>query len=469
MGLAIALEISRNSKLDFANALRALGWFGIIHGSHEWFEMFLLLNPSLIDGNGLSWISLARLVLLASSFLMLLAFGARLIAGPTRLSTLWSVMGVVSGVWALGLLIMAITQRDFKTIASAADVYTRYSLAIPGAVLTAWGLLIQRQKFHQDDMRQFSHDLTLAAFAFALYGGIGQLFTQPSALFPSTYLNSDVFVKTFGIPIQVFRAAMATLAAIFIIRSLRAFEYENRSQIEKLRQAQIDERRRLEETRAELLHRTVTAQEAERQRIARELHDETGQTLTAIGLGLRGLSETIKSNPNRAVQQANQLEDLAGAGLDELQRLVAGLHPPQLDDLGLLAALRWFAAETNKHFNLPVSIHSQGFSANQLAPEINALLYRIVQEAITNAIRHAQATQISVRLESKEQRINLAIEDNGKGFEVERQLNNNEKPSWGLLGIIERASLANGECEIKSIPGRGTIVEVSVPTQNRGE
>ena len=149
------------------------------------------------------------------------------------------------------------------------------------------------------------------------------------------FINSDLFIRTFGFPVQVFRAGCATMAAVFITRSLRAFQVESNQRIKELHDAQVAEQERLDALKAELLHRTVIAQESERQRIARELHDETGQTLTALGMGLRGMSEMISTNRNRAIEQANQLEKLAMDGVEELQRMVSGLHPPQLDDLGL--------------------------------------------------------------------------------------------------------------------------------------
>jgi signal transduction histidine kinase len=219
---------------------------------------------------------------------------------------------------------------------------------------------LQRQRFIRAGLGGFGRDVALAALAFLLYGVVGQLFASPSNIFPSNYLNAVEFLRWFGFPIQVFRAAMACIAAIFIIRSMRSLEEETRRRIESLREAQLAERRRLENVRSELLHRTVKAQEAERQRIARELHDETGQTLTALGLGLRGLSETVQNNPGRAAQQAKQLEGVAVAGLDELQRLVSGLHPPQLDDLGLSAALRWYAGEITRRGGLRVSFTRGG-------------------------------------------------------------------------------------------------------------
>ena len=469
MGLAILLEIGHSSENDFAKALRPLAGFGLVHGSHEWFEMFLLINPEFAQDPAHVWIAPLRILLLASSFMMLIAFGARLIAGPPRRDLSLRIIMVTVLVWGAGLIWVLSTQPTGSEQAIAADVYTRYSLAIPGAALTVWGLLLQRRSFIQIGLPSFGRDVFVAAVAFGLYGGVGQLFASPSAIFPSTYVNASIFMQWFGFPVQVFRAAMAMIAAISIIHSLRAFEEENHRRIEALREAQLAERQRLEATRAELLHRTVKAQESERQRIARELHDETGQTLTALGLGLRGLTETIPVDSHRAVLQAKQLENLAVNGLDELQRLVTGLHPPQLDDLGLMAALRWYANQIKERFGLPVQLSSQGTPV-ELPIEVRTVVFRIVQEAMTNTIRHAGASQVSIRLDFTPAELCLEVEDNGMGFDVGKVMNNTAvRPCWGLLGIMERAALIGATCQILSQPGKGTLVIVCVPQDREVE
>jgi signal transduction histidine kinase len=464
MGLAVLVEVSHSSELDFGRALRPLIGFGMVHGSHEWVEMFLLIRQQLYGLANPLWIPTLRIALLASSFMMLVAFGARLICGPTKRSLMLLMLGTVILIWAIGLIGVMTLQPRGASRTVAADVYTRYALAIPGAVLTVWGLILQRQRFFRAGMYSFGRDVSLAALAFGLYGGVGQLFTSPSTIFPSEYLNSDVFLHWFGFPVQVLRGLAAMMAAVFIIRSLRAFGAESNRRINELREAQIAEQRHLEELRAELLHRTVKAQESERQRIARELHDETGQTLTAMGMGLRGISENIPTNPKRAIQQAQQLEKSALEGVKELQRLVSGLHPPQLDDLGLLAAIRWYANDVTEHYKLPVNVSSQGVNPD-LSPEVRAALFRVVQEAITNAIRHAVANQVNVRIQNAEKEINLQVEDDGQGFDVDTVLRRGpgSPPCWGLLGIEERASLVGGTCKITSTPGKGTCVEVNVP------
>jgi signal transduction histidine kinase len=462
MGLAVLLERGHSSKLDFSLALQPLGVFGLVHGSHEWLEMFLLIYPQVTTNPQNQWLPTLRVILLAISFMSLVLFGARLLAGPRSGRMQLGMLLVVTFLWLAGLTWVNSAHLSGMNRLTAADVYTRYSLAIPGAALTVWGLLVQRNRFIQQGMQGFGRDVAIAALAFGLYGGIGQLFASPSALFPSIFLNSDTFLRWFGFPIQVFRALTACVAAVFIIRSLRAFEVETRQQIEKLRAAQLDEQRRLEETRAELLHRTVKAQESERERIARELHDETGQTLTALGMGLRGLSDTILSNPQRAVQQASRLEELAVSGLDELQRIVTGLHPPQLDDLGLPAALRWYAGEIKSRFGLPVDLEFSG-DLQDFTPEERTVFFRIAQEAITNAVRHAQASIVTLTLEADAQHARLRVQDDGQGFDAENALRRDRNRSnWGLLGMQERAALIGGVCRIKSQPGKGTLVEVSV-------
>jgi signal transduction histidine kinase len=463
MGLAVMLEVGRSSKFDFARALRSLAGFGLVHGSHEWMEMFLLIYPGFHKLAIYRLVGHGRVVLLAISFLFLISFGAGLIAGPKRKKLSWQLLGAIASSWAVGLVWLFLAEPA-ETGIIAADVYTRYALAIPGAALTAWGLFLQRQKFQQAGMGSFGRDVIVAALAFGLYGGIGQLFSAPSIIFPSTFLNSETFLSWFGFPIQLFRSIMACIAAVAIIRSLRAFEEETRRQIESLSHAQLAERQRLEELRAELLRRTVRAQELERQRIARELHDEIGQTLTALGMGLQAISGNALSKPERVNKQAHELQNIVDAGISGLQNLITGLHPPQLDDFGLMAALRWYSAQVKDRLGLTVTVTSRG-NEPVLPDEVRTVLYRIVQESITNVIRHAKTDNASVAVAFSEDEARIRIEDNGCGFDVDATFNNLDHPSWGLLGLKERAALVGGECVIISRPAVGTLIEVSVPLE----
>ena len=459
MGLAVLLEVSHSSQLDYAQALKPLGVFGLVHGAHEWFEMGLLFNSLVTGEPEPTWVGYLRVVLLAVSFLFLIYFGIRLIIGPGKVRMKVILMTAIILIWYIGLVIVLGQPLPSQDQLIIADVYTRYSLAIPGAALTAWGLLLQRSTLKKYGMQRFSLDVTIAAIAFALYGGIGQLFVSASAIFPSTYLNSTLFLNIFGFPIQGFRALMAIVAAIFIIHSLRIFDEENRQRLQALSEAQKTDEKRLNELRSELLLRTVSAQELERTRIARDLHDDTGQTLTALGLGLQGMAQMIPKNPPRAVQQARQLQQLATDGLSNLQRLVSGLHPPQLDELGLASALRAYAQEINELKQLNVTVVGS-VDETGISNEVRLTIFRIVQEAITNAIRHSGASKAVIRIGEVNSEFQLSVEDDGQGFDVEKTLGGSEKNCLGLLGMIERASLIGGNCQIHSLFNVGTTVVV---------
>jgi signal transduction histidine kinase len=465
MGLAIFVEVGHSTENYFARALRPLSWFGLIHGSHEWLEMFLIFqggqgqqfDPGVVNG--------LRLILLASSFCMLLIFGIWLVAAALNTRQKLGIFGVAAGIYAIGLIWLLVSKEASPLALVQADVYTRYALAIPGATLTTWGLILQRRRFQDAGLHSFGKDVLWAAIAFGLYGGVGQLFATPTQMFPSSLLNAEVFLHWMGFPIQVFRALMAALAAVFIIRSLRAFEVEKGLQIVQLQEAQRAERQRLEDLRAELFQRTVRAQEAERKRIAMELHDDTGQTLTALGVGLSALTKNIEIDPQRAINQALQLKQMATTGLDDLRNMVSGLHPPQLDDLGLVSAIRSHAREVSNHSGITVKVINQ-MQGIELASELRLVLFRIVQEALTNVVRHSQATQVMLRLALSEGQILVEIIDDGIGFEYEAMMiSGHQSCCLGLLGMVERASLVNGVCEIQSTPGKGTGVCVRAPVQ----
>ena len=464
MGLAILLERGRGADARLRHALRPLAGFGLVHGVHEWLEMFQ--GVQILPGqaaNQLAWEAL-RLALLAFSFLSLAAFGSSLLS-PTeqfqRLSLTVPLVQVTA--WGLGLFIMRGYFSLDNGLWEVAHVWTRYVLAIPAALLASAGLVAQQRAFRQAGLVGFGRDSLWAAVAFAWYGLVGQTFVQPSPLPPSNVFNAALFLRLFGFPIQWVRAAAALVAAIFVIRFLRAFEVETQRRIAELQAARLEEAERREALRGELLRRVVAAQEAERQRIARELHDATGQALTALGLGLRGAANTLRQNVDQAAQQLRHLENLTASTLDELRHLIADLRPSHLDDLGLGAAIRWYGKELQTRAGLEVSVEVAG-DQQALTPVVNIALFRVTQEALTNVVKHSGAQKAWVRLHYGEREVHLQVEDHGCGFDAAKPPAPNRSP-WGLLGMQERAALLGGSFTVRSAPGRGACVEVVIPYQ----
>ena len=231
---------------------------------------------------------------------------------------------------------------------------------MPASILTAVGLVVQQRAFRRSGLVRFGQDALWAAITFAWYGLFGQVFAKNTPIFPSNLINQQTFFEIFGFPIQMFRATAAVAAAIFVIRFLRAFQVETEHKIADLQAAQLEESQQREVLRGELFRRVVAAQEAERQRIARDLHDETGQSLTAIGMGLRGLAGKLSARNKEALGTLHTLETLTADLLQELQRLISDLRPSHLDDLGLSAALRWYAGRIQEHSTIHVRVDILG-------------------------------------------------------------------------------------------------------------
>ncbi|MEZ4719320.1 MAG: sensor histidine kinase [Caldilineaceae bacterium] len=226
--------------------------------------------------------------------------------------------------------------------------------------------------------------------------------------------------------------------------------------------------RQREERLAEMLRAVVSAQESERQRIARELHDATGQTLTAIALGLRG-TQTLAAGTRRfPSQQLAELEGFATTALGELRQIIADLRPPQLDELGLAAALRWYAQEFSTRHKLTVHFDVEGIP-EPLPGEYEIVLFRTTQEALTNVAKHAAAQTVIVTLSYTPSHVSIRVEDDGRGFPssaFESTAPTAGAAGWGLLGIRERAVLLGGSSRVESRVDQGTAVYVEVPRPN---
>ena len=219
-----------------------------------------------------------------------------------------------------------------------------------------------------------------------------------------------------------------------------------------------------EALRGELYRRIVSAQERERQRIARELHDGTGQMLTGLGLGLKAASERVHDDPEQASQQLVELKNLNAHALQELRDLISDLRPSILDDLGLVPALQAQVKEFQARTGVDAGLMADGHR-RRLPSEIETVIFRIVQESLTNVAKHANARHVLVRLIFDLSAVQLIVTDDGCGFDPEEALSagGGERRAWGLLGIQERITLVGGGCEIVSQPGKGTTVRAWAP------
>jgi signal transduction histidine kinase len=222
--------------------------------------------------------------------------------------------------------------------------------------------------------------------------------------------------------------------------------------------------RTLMEQRENIRHmaeRVVAAQEEERQRISRELHDDLGQALTTHLLALRNLQEDLSLPVEVMFERLQGLYDQSYEILVKIRRLARDLRPPVLDALGLRVAMQTYCTEFTRRTHLPVI-----FEADESIPELpdtyNITLYRTLQEALTNVVKHAKASQVWVDLSAEDEMVNLTVQDNGIGISQEKSGSN----GIGLAGLRERITIAGGTLNISSTPKRGTVLSAQFPLSN---
>lgn len=210
----------------------------------------------------------------------------------------------------------------------------------------------------------------------------------------------------------------------------------------------------------------INAQEEERKRIARELHDEYGQSLTALKVSIESIEDKLLPGQADLKEKLKNAAGLVVGSLEDLRRLTLALRPYALDELGLTSAIRAYARRHLEPLGINVKLETRGLD-KRLAPQTETGMFRIVQEAVNNVIKHAGARNVMIRLAVREGKIAVTVEDDGSGFDVPAAFKSKVgTQSLGLLGIQERTTLLGGAFEIKSAIGQGTRLFVEIPADD---
>lgn len=466
LGLTLFLEYGRIISIPTRRIFLPLAAFGFLHGIHEWLEAYLILaegtqfNVSIL----FAWL---RIFLLAISFIFLLIFGIRTFRQPKHHPFPWKVTGIILLFIYMGAIIFsALVSFPLDEIIQVKifDVLLRYLLAIPGAVLASMAMQFQAALSRSLGKQSLANYMNIASIAFGIYA-VSQLFVQPIGFFPAAFLNSESFRSRTGFPVQVLRACMAVAITIAIYKMTNQMETDRRHLLEEAQNQRIEalgkvqeELARKEELRRELLRHIVQAQEEERARVARELHDETGQTLAAISLDLAAMQKLIP-NSKECGELNSRLQGHFKEMSQGLYRLVRDLRPAQLDDLGLVPTLQYLVDRVSTDFKLQVQFDTNGYS-RRLDPVIETVIFRVAQESLSNVIRHSKTPRALMTLTFGKQEVSLTISDSGVGFNTQKTY---EPPQgWGVAGMRERVEAVGGQMIIESSPGNGTTVTVII-------
>jgi signal transduction histidine kinase len=210
----------------------------------------------------------------------------------------------------------------------------------------------------------------------------------------------------------------------------------------------------------QLLSQVISAQEDERRRVARELHDDTSSSLAALVLQLHGAALAAEPGPRRA--QLEGVQALAVHTLEEVHRTIRALRPSVLDDLGLRSAIAWTGEQLGKQ-GVAVRCEFSGLG-ERLPPLVETVIFRVVQEALTNVAKHAHADSVLLQATQSEGRLAVEIEDDGRGFDAATLARpGSDGRGWGLLGMRERVQMLGGTLQLDSTPGKGTRLVLTLP------
>ena len=472
MGLSMALEAGRSPLLADARVLRPLAAFGILHGIHEWLEIFSLLQKSMLGFNPPPSVEIFRLGLLALSFVSLAAFGLQIFRPPKRLAALDAYAGGFMIIFFLAILVVTgnTPMADPEGWPKNADAISRYALAIPSAILAALALRHHARNKKKKGGRgdKIAASLKVASACFFGYG-FAQVFVNRTDFFPANLINSALFLELTGAPPQLLRAILALVATFALFRASQLVDQERREELLTAKQERLDA---LEKAQEELLKRKqlgkkflrniVLAQEEERSRISRELHDETAQILTAASLNMSTLESLLEDKPE-AMDLLTRSKELCMEMSGALRRLVHDLRPAQLDDLGLVSALRHLS--DHNHYSHGFSVSFEVFGRVRRLDRIaETVLFRLAQESLVNVFRHAQIDRARMELSFEEDETILTITDKGVGFVPELV----SRECLGLAGMHERVEMIDGRLEIDTKPGQGTEIRVAVPLSSHG-
>jgi signal transduction histidine kinase len=243
--------------------------------------------------------------------------------------------------------------------------------------------------------------------------------------------------------------ALGVVIIVVVGRRVRVLQRKDQDNQQKMRRSEGELRR--------LSAEMVRAHEEERKSLSREVHDEVGQTLTALGIEIANIERLSHDNGPEFKARVEDARQLVQQMIRTVRNMSMGLRPSLLDDSGLVPALRWQAREFSKRAGVPVDLEIDG-KLDVLADGVNTCIYRVVQEALTNCARHAGASHIRIAVHGQGDRVSLAIQDDGVGFQPSQ-----DTAGLGIIGIEERVRDLGGHIRIESEPQRGTLLLAEIP------
>jgi signal transduction histidine kinase len=437
MGLAIALQSRHSSHLELARSLNWLAAFGFLHAFNEWGDLFIPLQGAYLAQGSIHVLHYFHLLLLTISFTCLYGFGLSLLEPLMHRRWLHVVFGALLLSW---VLLSAFPFRswytDFMVWYNATDALARYLIGLPSGLLAAYALReYTLKRIMPYNVPRIFHALQISGITMAIYSLATGLIVPPAPFFPANWVNTDTFTRYLIVPPQLVRAVIGLAMALTTIRFLDIFDVETTRQIEAME------------------HERVLAEE--RERLARELHDGTIQKVYTAGLLVRsaqklaGVDSPLAGRLSTAV---GVLDDAIGDLRQDLEQLQAPVQSPE----PLKLAIQKLATDPRFSSLVTVDLDLDLPDSINLSSERTIHVLSVLQEALANIVRHAHARNVIVSANCVDDRLHMAVQDDGIGISEEAAAD------LGLRSMRDRASLLHGELMVEKL-NRGTRVTLEIP------
>jgi signal transduction histidine kinase len=439
MGVAVALQARRTSRLELARSLAWLAAFGILHGLHEWGDVFIPIQAAYLPAGAVGWLRVVQLALLVASFVCLFEFGLSLLRSPQTGRWPQAIPLVIAAVWlVVALTLLPALAPDRDTWARSANGLARYWIAFPAALVAAYSLRRQTlRRVKPLEVPGIVHTLQIAGWLLVAYALVAGLVPPLVPFPPGNWLNTTTFTHVLGLPPIVFRSLIGLGLALTFIRALDVFDVETTRRIESMEQQQI--------------------LNAERERIGRDLHDGAIQAVYSAGLLVESARNLAEPESLLATRLDRSLDALDRAIRDlrrNLGELQAAPGPSLPDGLRQLAADPRFSSLVDVKLTLDLP------GDDPVVPSRADHVVAIVQEALANVVRHARARRVLITAAGAGDRLVVTVQDDGAGLPAQIEA------GFGLRNMRDRARLLGGELEVSGARGKGTSVRLDVPLRD---
>jgi signal transduction histidine kinase len=443
IGLAIALHSRRYSRLDLARSMQWLAAFGIIHGIHEWGDLFIPLQTPYLGQPAVRALALAQLLTLGVSFACLFEFGMSLlrslVAKRVGVVLRWPPFAILLIWLSVVIFLLLPFTPDFGLWQRIANALARYCIGLPGALLAAYGLRRHaKERIAPLGVPHIVQSLRIAGVALVLYAVAGGLIVPPVPFFPGNWLNTNSFLEVTGLPVLLFRSVIGLVLAVAVIRALEVFDVETERIIEGMEQQQI--------------------LATERDRIGRELHDGAIQLVYTAGLLVDSAHKIAPPDSpieNRLGQAVAVLKD----AITTLRRNLGELRA-ESSSTSLTEGLRHLAADSRFSSFVNVSLKCEMPDCDTFSPARADHVLAVVNEALSNVVRHAHAGNVQITAVCDGNRLRVAIQDDGAGLPKEPH------SGYGLRNMHDRARLLGGTLDVRKAGRRGLLVTLDIPRRD---